>query len=170
MRKKMIPVLLTMLVLLALTGCSAEDAISITDYDWIYSHTQTGNGVVIYCNGTSFKQFPDATPYTVTMTPIHLSSAAETDRSLQNADLGYEILRINQYTGERVLNTYGFTLVETDADTAVYSFNISGEPDDAGQAVVSKTVEGNIATPTLILTTPNGTDTFLSTAVTITTD
>lgn len=162
MRKKMIPVLLIMLVLLALIGCGTEDAISITDYDWIYSHTQTGNGVVIYCNGTSFKQFPDATPYTVTLTP-----AAEIP---QGADLGYEILYLNQYTGERVLNTYGFTLVEADADTAVYSFNISGEPDDAGQAVVSKTVEGNIATPTLILTTPNGTDTFLSNAVTITTD
>ena len=48
MRKKIIPVLMTMLVLLALTGCSAENAISITDYDWIYSHTQTANGVVIY--------------------------------------------------------------------------------------------------------------------------
>ena len=69
-----------------------------------------------------------------------------------------------------MLNTYGFTLVEADAETAVYSVNISGEPDDAGQAVVSKILEGNIATPTLLLTTPNGTNTFLSNAVTITTD
>lgn len=163
-------ILVSLVMLLVLTGCGTEDAISITDYEWIYSHTQTANGVVIYCNGTSFKQFPDATPYTVTMTPISPTSVAEADRSLQKADLGYEILHINQYTGERVLNTYGFTLVEADADTAVYSVNISGEPDDAGQAVVSRIQEGNRITPTLILTTPNGTTTFLSTAVTITTD
>ena len=162
----LVPVLLCML----LTGCGTEETISITDYEWIYSHTQTANGVLIYCSGTSFKQFPDATPYTVTLTPVPLTSAAETERSLQNADLGYEILHINQYNGERVLNNYGFTLVEADAETAVYSVNISGEPDDAGQAVVSKILEGNIATPTLLLTTPNGTNTFLSNAVTITTD
>lgn len=155
-------ILVSLVMFLALTGCSTEDTISITDYEWIYSHTRTANGVVIYCNSTSFKQFPDATPYIVTLTP-----AAEIP---QGADLGYEILYINQYTGERVLNTFGFTLLEADADTAVYSFNISGGPNDVGQAVVSKTAEGNTATPTLILTTPNGTDTFLSTAVTITTN
>ena len=161
-------ILVSLVMILSLTGCGTEDAISITDYEWIYSHTRTTDGTVIYCN--DLKQFPDAIPYSVTLTPIPLTPAAETARSLHGADLGYDILHVNQYTGEQILNIYGFTLIEANADTAVYSVNISGEPNDSGQAVVSKTVEGNIAAPTLILTTPNGTTTFLSNAVTITTD
>jgi len=124
MRKMIIPVLLTMLFLLMLTGCGTEDAIAIEDSEWIFSHVQAEDGTVTFCNGTLFETYPNATPATVTFTPTETKGV-------------YELFFLNQHTGEKEIGRYALTLLETDRFNAYYSVTLEGDTLELGQAVVN---------------------------------
>ena len=117
-------ILIPLLILLVLAGCGREDTVAIEDSEWTFSHVQTEDGTVTFCNGTLFETYPNATPATVTFTPTETEGV-------------YELFFQNQYTGEKEIGRYALTLLEADSFNAYYSITLEGDALELGQAVVN---------------------------------